>query len=111
MSQRLGPVGRRDLIKTLRRLGWSGPWHGCNHQMMTRASGKPQVSPYFLESFPSGLPSGLFGMLDGATCTRQSPAECGPTPKPRPICLAQDPLAGPCPEVLAGWCHRAHGGR
>ncbi len=34
MSQRLSPVSRRDLIKSLRRLGWTGPWHGSKHQMM-----------------------------------------------------------------------------
>ena len=27
MSQRLGPISRRDLIKALRRHGWTGPWH------------------------------------------------------------------------------------
>ncbi len=34
MSSRLSPVSRRELIKTLRRLGWTGPWHGSKHQMM-----------------------------------------------------------------------------
>ena len=34
MSQRLGPISRRDLIKALRRHGWTGPWQGSKHQMM-----------------------------------------------------------------------------
>ncbi|MDE0136281.1 MAG: type II toxin-antitoxin system HicA family toxin [Acidimicrobiaceae bacterium] len=40
MNQRLGPVSRRDLIKALRRSGWSGPWHGSKHQMMHKGKRK-----------------------------------------------------------------------
>ena len=40
MSQRLSPVSRRDLIRSLRRLGWTGPWHGSKHQMMHKGKRK-----------------------------------------------------------------------
>ncbi|WP_420446001.1 type II toxin-antitoxin system HicA family toxin [Candidatus Poriferisodalis sp.] len=56
MSQRLGPIGRRELIKALRRLGWSGPWHGSKHQMMHKGKRKlrlpnphgPDIRPQLL---------------------------------------------------------------
>jgi predicted RNA binding protein YcfA (HicA-like mRNA interferase family) len=31
-----GPTKRRDLIRGLRRLGFTGPFSGGNHQFMTR---------------------------------------------------------------------------
>lgn len=56
MSPRLGPVARRDLIKALRRLGWSGPWRGSKHQMMHKGKRKlrlpnphgPDIGPQLL---------------------------------------------------------------
>ncbi|MBI4311721.1 MAG: type II toxin-antitoxin system HicA family toxin [Chloroflexi bacterium] len=35
---RLGPVSRRDLIETLRRAGFSGPYQGGRHEFMARGS-------------------------------------------------------------------------
>ena len=56
MSQRLGPIGRRDLVRALRRLGWSGPWQGSKHQMMHNGKRKlrlpnphgPDIGPQLL---------------------------------------------------------------
>ena len=36
----LGPTKRRDLISGLRKLGWSGPYRGGNHQYMTQGNRK-----------------------------------------------------------------------
>lgn len=33
---RVGPVGRRDLIRYLSRLGFEGPYSGGKHQFMAR---------------------------------------------------------------------------
>ena len=33
---RIGPVGRRDLIRLLSRLGFDGPYSGGKHQFMAR---------------------------------------------------------------------------
>ena len=32
-----GPIGRRDLVDALRRLGFAGPYPGGKHEFMTRA--------------------------------------------------------------------------
>ena len=37
MSQRLGPISRRDLIKALRRHGWTGPWQDTAPQVFANA--------------------------------------------------------------------------
>jgi len=34
----LGPIKRRDLIRSLRRLGFSGPFVGGKHQFMERGA-------------------------------------------------------------------------
>jgi predicted RNA binding protein YcfA (HicA-like mRNA interferase family) len=34
----VAPICRRDLITTLRRLGFAGPFSGGNHEFMTRAA-------------------------------------------------------------------------
>ena len=36
----VGPVSRRDLIKTLRRLGFEGPYSSAKHQYMVRGQAK-----------------------------------------------------------------------
>ncbi len=36
MSERLGPVSRRDFIRRLRALGFDGPYAGGNHEFMLR---------------------------------------------------------------------------
>ena len=33
---KLSPVSRSDLIRRLRSLGWSGPFHGTKHQHMVK---------------------------------------------------------------------------
>jgi predicted RNA binding protein YcfA (HicA-like mRNA interferase family) len=35
---RFGPINRRDLVATLRRLGFSGPYAGGRHEFMLRGS-------------------------------------------------------------------------
>jgi predicted RNA binding protein YcfA (HicA-like mRNA interferase family) len=40
---RVGPIGRRDLIVFLRRLGFDGPIAGGRHQVMVRASTKVPI--------------------------------------------------------------------
>ena len=37
---RVGPVSRKELIATLRRLGFRGPFSGSRHQFMVRADRK-----------------------------------------------------------------------
>ena len=49
-------MARRDLIKALQRLGWSGPWRGSKHQMMHKGKRKlrlpnphgPDIAPQML---------------------------------------------------------------
>lgn len=36
MSQRLGPISRRDFIERLRLMGFEGPYSGGRHEFMLR---------------------------------------------------------------------------
>lgn len=39
----LGPVGRRDLVRLFRELGFDGPYSGGNHQYMVRGRTRVRI--------------------------------------------------------------------
>jgi hypothetical protein len=40
---RLGPISRQDLIRNLRKLGFTGPYRGTRHQLMQRGTSAVRI--------------------------------------------------------------------